>query len=137
MLPSFLDTPWARLLLELSQLNDGIGPCLSSREGKLFRRRFRVPFQFSQVLANKAAEQKLFGPNSCDSHDLCGRLICPIEIKLLGVLRIIGRNWCFDDVAEAAGMGEMTVHEMFYMFCENNYDTYIHRPEGQELGDIS
>ena len=82
----------------------------------------------------------MFGPNSCDTHDLCGRLICPVEIKLLGVLRILGRNWCFDDVAEATGMGESTVRVMFHTFCENfvchNYNSYIHRPEDEDLNTM-
>jgi Plant transposon protein len=36
--------------------------------------------------------------------DKAKRNICPIEIKLLAVLRILGRNWNFDDIAEATLM---------------------------------
>ena len=57
-----------------------------------------------------------------------------------GVLRILGRNWCFDDVAEATGMGETTVRNMFHYFCAKfvaeNYTTYVYRPEGEELAYV-
>jgi hypothetical protein len=50
---------------------------------------------------------------------MCGAQICPVEIKLLGVLRMLGRNWCADDVAEATGMGESTVRTAFNSFRDN------------------
>ena len=48
--------------------------------------------------------------------DLCNKDICPVTIKLLGVLRMLGRNWICDDVAEATGMGESTVRRAFKLF---------------------
>ena len=54
--------------------------------------------------------------------------------KKQGVLRILGRNWCFDDVAEATGMGDSTVRKCFHFFCEKfvavNYTTYVHDSNG-------
>ena len=53
------------------------------------------------------------------------------------MLRILGRNWLCDDVAEATGMGETTVRRAFLDFCGNfvdsYYSTYIYRPEGEKL----
>ena len=138
--PQYLSSPWAIMLNTLSQLNNGFGPCITSREGKLFRRRFRIPYQVFLFLSDKCRKQKTFGETSEVDFDLCGRLKCPIEIKLLGTLRILGRNWCFDDVAEATGLSAVTVQRMFHLFCKNfveaNYETYIHRPEGEELASI-
>ena len=73
-------------------------------------------------------------------YDFCGRSICPIAIKMLGILRILGRNWCCDDVAEASGMGESTVRLNFHTFISNfverYYYDYIHRPSGQKLTNM-
>ena len=55
----------------------------------------------------------------------------------MGVLRVLGRGWCFDDVAEASGMSEAVAQKMFHRFCKRftklKYATYIYRPEGEEL----
>ena len=131
----YLSSTWGKLLVKLSAIPGG--PLISSREGKLFRRRFRVPWDVFVDLLQKSKERKLFGENSLLRFDCCGSTICPYAIKLLGVLRILGRNWCCDDVAEATGMGETTVRRAFLDFCgnfvDNYYDTYIHRPEGEKL----
>jgi glucuronate isomerase len=53
------------------------------------------------------------------------------------VLRILGRNWNFDDIAEATMMGETTARRAFHIFCENFvrdfYGTYVYRLEGEKL----
>lgn len=131
----YWSSTWGKLLVKLSAIPGG--PLISSREGKLFRRRFRVPWDVFVDLLQKCKEKKLFGENSLLQFDCCGSTICPYAIKLLGVLRILGRNWCCDDVAEATGMGETTVRRAFLDFCgnfvDNYYDTYVHRPEGEKL----
>ena len=82
-------------------------------------------------------EKKLFGLNSDKLTDKAKRNICPIEIKLLAVLRILGRNWNFDDIAEATLMGETTARRAFHTFCSNfvkeYYDVYVCRPVGEKL----
>ena len=102
----------------------------------MFRRRFRVPWPIFVDLAKKSRAQKIFGEKSSEDTVIHGK-ICPIEIKLLGVLRILGRNWSFDDVAEATGMGETTVRRSFMQFTRNfainNYDSYVYKPEGEKL----
>ena len=50
--------------------------------------------------------KRIFGVNSNLDTDVANRDICPVEIKLLAVLRILGRNWNFDDIAEATLMGK-------------------------------
>ena len=116
------------------------GPLITSREGKLFRRRFRVPWDVFCDLVKKSKDDKLFGQNTGMKYDFCGRPICPIAIKMLGILRILGRNWCCDDVAEATGMGESTVRHSFHTFISNfvdrYYEDYIHRPTGQKLASM-
>jgi hypothetical protein len=57
----------------------------------------------------------------------------------MGVLRILGRNWCPDDVAEATMMRESTVRLSFHSFMENfvdaYYEDYINRPKGAKLNN--
>lgn len=70
----------------------------TKRTGKLFRRRFRVPYQVFENLLELTISKNYFGHGKADCS---GRKSIPVELKLLGVLRILGRGWCFDDVAEA------------------------------------
>jgi hypothetical protein len=88
----------------------------NSKIGKQFRRRFRIPFPVFQFLCLVAKEKKLFGVGESDAS---GRSSVPIELKLLGALRILGRGWCFGDVAEATGMSEETACTSFLKFCTN------------------
>jgi hypothetical protein len=80
-------------------------------QGKLFRRRFRVPFQvFDEVLLPMCKEYNVFG-NGHNSR-------IPIAIKLLGGLRILGRGSCCDDISECADIGESTANAIFHQFVE-------------------
>jgi hypothetical protein len=38
-------------------------------------------------------------------------------LLILGVLRVLGRHFCFDDVAEATGISEETCRLFFHAFC--------------------
>ena len=136
----YQSTQWGQLIKKLSLMNEGRGPCITQREGKLFRRRFRVSWQIYCELILKCKEFNLFGPMSNEDVTIGNKEICPITIKMLGVLRMLGRNWICDDVAEATGMGESTVRTAFKLFCENFvdsfYDKYIYRPVGDQLKNI-
>ena len=76
-------SPWGQLLRRFAAI-DG-GPSIASRDGKLFRRRFRVPYGVYRNLVQKCHEKNLF----CDSSS---RSICPVEIKLLSVLQCVRFN---------------------------------------------
>lgn len=45
--------------------------------------------------------------------DCCGRAGVPLELKLLGVLRLLGRGTCFDGIEELT-MGSAEVHRAQY-----------------------
>ena len=136
--PNYWQSTWGQLLRKLAAI-DG-GPSIGSRDGKLFRRRFRVPYPVYCDLVSKCLEKKLFGVNAHLETDVAGRNICPVEIKLLAVLRILGRNWSFDDIAEATLMGETTARRAFHTFCGNfvsaYYDSYVQRPTGEKLKKV-
>ena len=138
--PNFWQTQWGRMYQSLSQMNGGTGPTIDSRPGKLFRRRFRVPWVLFSKLLELCRTHALFGPHADDATDCTGIPYCPIELKLMGVLRMLGRAWICDDVAEATGMGESTVRLAFRTFTENFvaalYDVYIYRPMGDKLARL-
>jgi Plant transposon protein len=65
-------------------------------------------------------------------------LTCVVHRSVL--VRMLGRYWCADDVAEATGMGESTVRRAFNSFCDNFvtefYETVVYRPEGLKLSKM-
>ena len=70
-----------------------------------------MPYQVYCKLVHMCIEKKLFGENSSMDTNVANRFICPVEIKMLAVLQILGRNWNFDDVAEATLMGKIQLGE--------------------------
>jgi hypothetical protein len=58
--------------------------------------------------------------------DRAGRSVIPLELKILGVLRILGRGWCLDDVKESSGISEAAMCEFFHLFCERCVQEYYH-----------
>jgi len=85
----------------------------SSYHGKLFRRRFRVPYPVFEHLVDVCEEYNIFEIKRKD------KVLIPISIKLLCCLRMLGRGNCADDIAEMAQVGESTVNAMFKVFCRN------------------
>ena len=85
----------------------------SSYHGKLFRRRFRVPFPVFEHLVDVCEEYNIFEVKRKD------KVLIPIAIKLLCCLRMLGRGNCADDIAEMAQVGESTVNSIFKIFCRN------------------
>ena len=67
----------------------------SHRDGKLFRRRFTVPFAVKNQITLRAREW--YKPGT----DATGRNPAPIELLELSTLRILARRWTFDDCSEA------------------------------------
>ena len=71
--------------------------------GRLFRRRFRVPFPiYEEILVPRCRESNLFDVKSEDSTRI------PLEFKILISLRILGRGNPAYDIAEIAQSFEST-----------------------------
>ena len=106
----------------------------STREGVDFRKRFRVPFPVICKLVVVSEESNLF---NCASTDRWGRMGVPIELKILGILRMLGRGWCIDDVCESSGISEETMRSSFHtfnkLFTQSCYSEYVRIPIGDEL----
>ncbi|CAB1099763.1 unnamed protein product [Ectocarpus sp. CCAP 1310/34] len=129
--------PRARVLEKADLLQDP-----STREAKQFRRRFRVPYPFFLSLVDevKAGKWPVF---TTDEFELGGRgtrRCIPVEIKVLAVLRILGRGNYFDDVSEVTGMGEATVNHLFHKFTERFarefFPVWVRMPNEVELKEI-
>ena len=56
-------------------------------------------------------------PHMPDAYDATGRAGVPLELKVLGYLRVLGRGWYFDDVAESTGMSEETARVSFHQIA--------------------
>ena len=91
-------TPWGELLQKPEVKVE------RSKWGKLFRRRFRVPFAlFDKILVPKCREANIFATISE------ARVRIPLEFKLLMCLRILGRGNVADDIAEMSWAFEYSV----------------------------
>ena len=83
-----------------------------NRHGKLFRRRFRLPFQLFEILVKICAEK-----NISEVKDI-SRVKIPIEIKLLCCLRVLGRDDCFDAIEEMSDVPEKVLQDVLDQLSE-------------------
>lgn len=100
----FAQTTWGKLVND-PEVNDP-----KSASGKVFRRRFRLPFPlFKEVLVPLCEEYNVF--NTVEGSR--GRSVIPIELKIMAALRILGRGSCCDDISE---MSEMVIFILLYYY---------------------
>jgi hypothetical protein len=81
------------------------------REHTLFRRRFGVGFLRFKEFCESAR-----GWDITKETDAVGRLCVPLELKVLGALRMVCKGCAFDAIAELSGMSEQTMHRFFHSF---------------------
>ena len=106
------------------------------RDGKLFRTRFRVPYEVYKQLLHLCRDGPLAKHILQEGVDSSGRPAVPLELKLLGVLRVLGRASCFDSIAELTGTNE-EVHRTFFhkflnAFVAELCDVYICPPHSAD-----
>lgn len=104
------------------------------RDGKLFRTRFRVPYDVFMYIVNLCKVEMKEDLNT-ESKDIFGRYI-PIELKVLGVLRVLARGCTFDCIAELTNSNK-EAHRLFFhkfnkIFIKHFYETYINYPTTDE-----
>ena len=107
------------------------------RDGKLFRDRFRVPYDvYCRIIHLIKAEHPLMF-KAGKPKDIAGRLTCPLELKVLGVLRVLGRASTFDCIGELTNT-HREIHRLFFhkftaAFSSSEiYDTYVNGPSSEE-----
>ena len=105
----------------------------NSREGKTFRCRFRLPFRLFQYVVDICKKDRVFGR----VHNAAKLESMPVELKVLGVLRTLGRATLHDDVAELSGASAETHRKCFLQFIEHfkkkYYKEFISLPSGETL----
>ena len=105
-----------------------------SRLGKVFRRRFRVPFELFEYLVELTDRYNLFG------HKLVSKLTIPDKFKVLAILRTLGRGECLDTIEELSGISKSTVQRSLHIWCSNFVKVlkpdFVYVPEGDELRRI-
>ena len=85
-----------------------------SRLGKVFRRRFRVPFSLFEYLLELTERFNLFGHRRAINN-----LFIPDKFKLLAILRTLGRGECLDTIEELSGISKSTVQRSLHAWCGN------------------
>jgi hypothetical protein len=126
----FKESCWYRLYLDQDHISYR-DP--TSKEGKLFRRRFRVPYPiFSRIV------EILNDSNKFKNIDKCfdGTDTIPIALLVLATLRLLGRGITFDGVAECTNISEETIRVFFHKVCSffsnDVFDQYVCSPTSEE-----
>jgi len=118
----FDKTPWGILI------NDNSVKDPESKLGKVFRRRFRVPFILFEYLLELSLKYNLFG---------IIKTTIPIKYKLLAILRTLGRGECLDTIEELSLISRSTINKSLHIWCYNFVKylkpEFLYVPEGEEL----
>jgi hypothetical protein len=97
-----------------------------SRDGKLFRKRFRLPFSQFYDIYNTVREEEWFGVQKESKR------IVPLHMKMMGVFRLLGRNLVYDDITEISAIKEETMRLFFGefadMFSKSYYEQWMKEP---------
>jgi hypothetical protein len=123
----FNDTKWGMLYHHENTINP------STKEGKVFRRRFRVPFRlFRDTLVPLCEQHSMF--RDAPNHKI------PVYIKTMAALRVLGRGNCADDISEMSGVGESTINVIFKEFLQGMvdhvFDKVVKPPTGKRLENV-
>ncbi len=117
------EAPWAKMLANnLKGANEIHIP--DSRDGRYFRRRFRIPFALFSVLINVMIRECWFmgfdseGRGSLDATKKEVMRGASLHVKVLSCLRILGRGIVFDECFDGSGCGEATIQSFFHLFTD-------------------
>ena len=118
-LPDYDNSVWGQMLRD-PDVED-----MTTKTGKLFRRRFRIPYVlFRDILVPQCREANVFEGR--------GRAKIPLELKILIALRILGRDGIADDCQELSLVDESTCTEIFKKLVRNYsghyYSTFVKVP---------
>jgi hypothetical protein len=113
--PNYEDSTWGRMLKDPKSQDP------KTREGKLFMARFRVPFPkyLEMVAFVDANDVRINGVTGkrINAVDSAGKSTVPVELLVLGVLRVLGRGISFDGIFELNGISTDINRIFFHQFC--------------------
>lgn len=103
------------------------------RDHALFRDRFRVPYSKFEEMVDECRSYGWWK----ERPDAVGNPGSPIELLMLGVLRILGRGWVFDDIYEATRISPRVIRA-FFKALVHHYSSvlktqWIKPDEGEDL----
>ena len=112
------DAPWQRMLDSNDKGTNTIHD-ERSRDGKYFRRRFRMPHSLFKSLILVMLQEQWFpqyGQTGEGLPDATGNRGATLQVKVLSVLRVIGRGVVFDECFDGSGCGENSIGVFFHAF---------------------
>ena len=119
---TFKDSTWHTLYVD--------SPPTSNRRKKVFRRRFRLPFEVYLDMVKDLKNHELF--TRWTKKDCVGTEPSDIGLLLLGVLRYLGRALTFDDLEEYTYISAEVHRQFFIAFLEYGntilYNKYVVQP---------
>jgi hypothetical protein len=105
---NYQETSWFRWI------NDPLIEIPSSKVSKLFQLRFRIPYLlFKHYFVPRCKFHNIF-----DSKRNCINR-CPIELKIMACLRILGRGITYDDINEMSQVPNSSVPTFLHTFVKN------------------
>ena len=106
---NYLDTDWWALFRRLEgDLGDPQNDMC--RDGKLFRKRFRLPFSDFHDIYETVRDEEWFG------EEKQSKRIPPLPLKMMGTFRLLGRNLVYDDITEISKISSETMRCFFRGF---------------------
>jgi len=128
------DAPWQRMLDECVKGENSIADA-NSRDGKYFRRRFRMPYDlfcaFIKVILHEAWFPK-FDTSGNGPLDCTKNRGASLQVMVLSVLRVLGRGVVFDDCFDGSGCGEESIRVFFHAFtakcCQSLFQSVVKPP---------
>ena len=111
--PVYTNSTWWTMLIK--------GECkiINHPQNKLFRRRFSVPYSMFKDIVTVAREWPYCKGTMGDiGIDCTGVEGVPLELKILGALRMSAKGCSFDAIAELSGMSISTMHSFYHLFRE-------------------
>ena len=106
--PMYEYSTWGRMLRNPRTRDPGDG-----KGGVLFRLRFRVPFPLFERIVALTRENNWF----TEREDSSGRRGALLELKILVVLRVLGRGYCFDRIEKLSFISAESNRTFFHSFC--------------------
>jgi hypothetical protein len=106
----------------------------TTKAGRNFRRKFRVPPALFDFIVETALHRRWFPEYDSDGsgHDAFGRPIASLHVKILVVFRLLGTGCEFAAVYEGSLVDEQTARMFFYrfnaVFASSLYRTWVHPP---------
>lgn len=122
-------------------LDSGAYKLDTTKQGRNFRRKFRVPASLFDFLVSTALHRRLFPEydNDGSGKDAFGRPIATLHVKVLVVLRVLGSGCDFTSVYEGSKVDEQTARKFFHrfnhVFVRSLYREWIHPPSTKEEVD--